>query len=58
MDTQQKDSIRRLLIRLEDARREVQGLTGKIEYPRSAKLERAYDCIETAEKYLEELVSD
>jgi len=58
MDTQITDTVRRLLIRLEDARKEVQSLTRKIDYPKNAKLERAYDSIETAEKYLEELISD
>lgn len=56
MDSQSIDTIKRLLIRLEDDRREVQRLAGKAEYPHNAKLERAYDAIETAEKYLGELI--
>ena len=56
MDSKLQDSIKRLLIRLEDARIEVQHLTKKVEYPQTAKLERAYDAIETAEKYLNELM--
>lgn len=56
MDSQSIDTIKRLLIRLEDDRREVQRLAGKVEYPQNAKLERAYDAIETAEKYLGELI--
>lgn len=52
MDTQSTDTLKRLLIRLEDARREVQGITAKVEYPTTSMLERAYDAIETAEKYL------
>ena len=56
MDTQFNDTLRRLLIRLEDARLEVQRLTDKVEYPHNAKLERAVDAIETAEKYLNDLI--
>ena len=56
MDSQSIDTIKRLLIRLEDDRREVQRLAGKVEYPQNAKLERACDAIETAEKYLGELI--
>ncbi len=56
MDTQMTDTIRRLLIRLEDARLEVQRLTDKVEYPHNAKLERVVDALETAEKYLEDLI--
>lgn len=52
MDRQSIDSVRRLLIRLEDARREVQELKGKVDYPMTSTFERAYDSIETAEKYL------
>lgn len=58
MDTQITDTVKRLLIRLEDARKEVQSLSRKVDYPQNAKFERAYDAIETAEKYLEELISD
>lgn len=57
MTAQLEDSIKRLLIRLEDVRREVQGITGKVEYPMTAKCERAYDALETAERYLGELIS-
>lgn len=58
MDTQLQDSVKRLLIRLEDARKEVQSLANKVDYPKNAKFERAYDAIETAEKFLSEFVSD
>lgn len=58
MDTQLNDSLKRLLIRLEDVRTEVQRLSNKVEYPLTAKVERAYDAIETAEKYLSDLISD
>lgn len=58
MESKLQDSVKRLLIRLEDARIEVRSLTDKVEYPRTAKLERAQDAIETAERYLSELVSD
>lgn len=57
MDTQFNDTVKRLLIRLEDARREVQRLADQVEYPHSAKVERAYDALETAEKYLGDLIS-
>lgn len=57
MDTQIVDTVKRLLIRLEDARNEVKRLANKVEYPQDAKVERAYDAIETAEKYLGELIS-
>ena len=54
MAEQIEDTIRRLLIRLEDERKEVQSLCRKTEYPLNAKFERAYDCIETAEKLLKD----
>lgn len=57
MDTKTVDTVKRLLIRLEDARSEVKRLADKVEYPMDAKVERAYDAIETAEKYLGELIS-
>lgn len=58
MDTQSTEQIKRLLIRLEDIRCEVQRLSLKVEYPLTAKCERAYDAVETAEKYLGELISE
>lgn len=58
MDSQLNDSLKRLLIRLEDARTEVQRLSNKVEYPLTAKVERADDALATAEKYLRDLISD
>lgn len=56
MDNSMKDTVKRLLIRLEDARIEVRGLSNKSEYPATSKLERVYDAIETAEKYLKDFL--
>ena len=58
MDTQLKEAVKRILIRLEDERREVQSITSMVDYPLNAKLERAYDSLETAEKYLNDLIGD
>ena len=58
MESQMQESIRRLLIRLEDARREVQQMTYKAEYPLTSKLERVYDCLETAEKHLQDIMDE
>ena len=58
MDMQLKESVKRILIRLEDERREVQSLTPMIDYLLNAKLESAYDSLETAEKYLKDLICD
>ena len=57
MTEQQTDTIRRLLIRLEDERKEVQDLCRRTEYPLNARFERVCDCIETAEKLLKESIS-
>ena len=56
MDKQFNDTLKRILIRLEDTRIEVRRLKDKVEYPLNAKVERAYDAIETAEKYLGDLM--
>ena len=58
MDLQLKESVKRILIRLDDERREVQSLTPMIDYPLNAKLERVHDSLETAEKYLKDLIGD
>lgn len=58
MDDKQKETVKRLLIRLEDARFEVRNLIKKVDYPLSAKFERVYDSLETAEKYLKESIDD
>lgn len=58
MKEMQIDTVRRLLIRLEDARLEVRSLTLKAEYPLSSKFDRVYDCLETAEKYLRESIGE
>lgn len=58
MEDTQIDTIKRLLIRLEDARIEVRNLKAKTEYPLSSKFERVYDSLETAEKYLTESLGE
>ena len=58
MDDKQKETVKRLLIRLEDARFEVRNLIKKVDYPLSAKFDRVYDSLETAEKYLKESIDD
>lgn len=58
MEDIQKDTVKRLLIRLEDARHEVRNLSAKVEYPLSSKFDRVYDSLETAEKYLRESLGE
>ena len=58
MDDKQKETVKRLLIRLEDARFEVRNLIKKVDYPLSAKFDRVYDSLEIAEKYLKESIDD
>ncbi|MCQ2186003.1 MAG: hypothetical protein MJY92_04690 [Bacteroidales bacterium] len=57
MDTLAQDTVRRILHRLDDARREIHDLQLKEDYPFSAKLERAHDALENAEKFLKETIS-
>lgn len=57
MDTIAQDTVRRILHRLDDARREIHDLQLKEDYPLSAKLERAYDALENAEKFLRGTIS-
>lgn len=54
MEERTQETVKRLLIRLEDARLEVQTLKGKVDYPMTAKFERAYDAIESAERFLKD----
>lgn len=57
MDTISQDTVRRILHRLDDARREIRDLQLREEYPLSAKFERAHDALENAEKFLRETIS-
>lgn len=57
MDTISQDNVKRILHRLDDARREILDLQLREEYPLSAKFERAYDALEKAEKFLKETIS-
>lgn len=56
MDNNSINSIKRLLIRLEDARLEVQNISSQAEYPMTSMFERALDSIEAAEKYLKNTI--
>ena len=56
MEAKLQENVNRLIIRLEDARMEVRNLTTKVEYPNTSKLERVNDALETAEKYLKEII--
>lgn len=51
-----EDTIKRLIIRLEDIRGEIHHLRTKAEYPLTSKFERAEDAVETAEKQLRDMV--
>lgn len=57
MDRYSIDTIKSLLHRLDDAKREINGIRLKAEYPLTSKLERAYDNLESAESYLQDVIS-
>lgn len=57
MNTISQDTVRRILHRLDDAKREIQDLQLREDYPISAKFERAHDALEKAEKFLKETIS-
>lgn len=51
-----EDTIKRLVIRLEDIRSEIHHLRAKAEYPLTSKFERAEDAVEAAEKQLQDII--
>lgn len=58
MNTISQDTVKRILHRLDDAKREVHDLQLREDYPLSAKFERAQDALEQAEKFLRETIEE
>lgn len=58
MNSISQDTVKRILHRLDDAKREVHDLQLREDYPLSAKFERACDALEKAEKFLRETIEE